>query len=90
MANIDIYTIKSFVYNENMYTLSGNYEMLAANIINRQYVDVEIIDRRDIPFWNIDDNLEENLRAISISTLHDFEAIGGFTYEEYPVEYKRR
>ena len=88
--NIDVHTIKSFIYNGNMYMLDGNYEMLAANILNKENVDVEIIDRNGIPFWNIDGNLEETLQAIGISTLYDFEAIGGFTYEEYPAEYRRR
>lgn len=88
--NIDIHTIKSFIYNGNMYMLDGSYEMLAANILNKEDVDVEIIDRTGIPFWNIDENIEKTLQAIGISALYDFEAIGGFTYENYPAEYKRR
>ena len=88
--NIDIHTIKSFVYNGNMYMLDGSYEMLAANILNKKNVDVEIIDRTDITFWSVDENIEETLQAIGISTLYDFEAIGGFTYDNYPAEYKRR
>lgn len=88
--NIDIHTIKSFVYNGNMYMLDGSYEMLAANILNKENVDVEIVDRTDIVFWNIDENIEETLQAIGISTLYDFETIGGFTYDNYPAEYKRR
>ncbi|MDE6530238.1 MAG: hypothetical protein K2K96_05620 [Lachnospiraceae bacterium] len=88
--NIDIHTIKSFVYNGNMYMLDGSYEMLAANILNKENVDVEIIDRTNIPFWNIDENIEKILQAIGISALYDFEAIGEFTYENYPAEYKGR
>lgn len=88
--NADIYSIKSFVYKGNMYMIDGNYEMLAANILNKKSVDVEIVERKDIPFWNIDKNLEENLQAIGISTLYDFETVGGFTYDKYPAEYKRR
>lgn len=87
--NIDIHTIKSFVYNGNMYMLDGSYEMLAANILNKKNVDVEIIDRTGITFWNIDENIEETLQAIGISTLYDFEAIGGFTYDNYPAEYRK-
>ncbi len=61
-----------------MYLLDGSYEMLAANILNKN-MDVEIIDRTDITFWKIDENIEETLQAIGISTLYDFEVIGGFT-----------
>lgn len=88
--NIDVHSIKSFIYKGNMYMIDGDYEMLAANILNKKSVDVEIVDRKDIPFWNVDRNLEENLHAIGISALFDFETIGGFTYDKYPVEYKRR
>lgn len=87
--NVNIHTIKSFIYNGNMYMLDGSYEMLAANILNKENVDVEIVDKADISFWNIDENIEETLQAIGISALYDFEAIGGFTYENYPAEYKR-
>lgn len=88
--NIDIHTIKSFVYNGNMYILDGSYEMLAANILNKENVDVKIVDRKDIAFWNTDENVEETLQSISVSALYDFETIGGFSYDDYPAEYKRR
>lgn len=86
--NVEIHSIKSFDYNGNMYMLDGDYEMLAANILNKRSVDVEIVDRKNIPFWNVDKNLEENLHAIGVSALFDFEAVGGFTYDKYPKEYK--
>lgn len=87
--NIDIKTIKTFIYNGNMYMLDGYYEMLAANILNKENVNVEVIDRRGTSFWSNDENLVENLQAIGMSALYDFEAIGGFTYEKYPQEYRR-
>lgn len=87
--NVEVHSIKSFVYKGNMYLLDGDYEMLAANILNKKSVEVEIVDRKGIPFWNVDRNLEENLQAIGVSALFDFEAVGGFTYDKYPKEYKR-
>lgn len=51
--NIDIHTIKSFVYNGNIYMSNGNYEMLAENVLNKENVDVEIVDRSNIAFWNM-------------------------------------
>lgn len=87
--NKDTQAIKAINYNGKMFILEGNYELLAANILNKESVDVEIIDRNNIPFWNIDENLEDTLQAVGISTLYDFEAIGGFTYDEYPAEYMR-
>lgn len=87
--NKDTQAIKAINYNGKMSILEGNYELLAANILNKENVAVEIIDRNNIPFWNIDENLEDTLQAVGISTLYDFEAIGGFTYDEYSAEYMR-
>lgn len=88
IASIVPHTLQ-FVYNGNMYMMDGNYEMLAANIINKESVDVEVMDRTELPFWNIDENIKDTLQAVSISALYDFEAVGGFMYEDYPIEHKR-
>lgn len=85
----DIVAIKAIEFNGNTYVLEGYYEILAANILNIKSVPVEFVDRKNLPFWNDDKNIEETLKAIGISTLYDFETIGGFVYEKYPLEYRR-
>lgn len=81
--------VKVICYKNYYFILEGNYEMLAANIIQKQSIPIEIFDRSKIGFWNKDENVEEQLRIIGMNALYDFEGIGGFTYGEYPLLYKR-
>ena len=50
---------------------------------------VEIVDNKQYSFWNNDENIIDTLRSIGMSTLYDFEAVGGFTYPQYPDYYKK-
>ena len=68
--------------------LSGNYEMLAANIIGKSQVDVKVIPRDQKNIWFSEENLEKQLKTVGMNALYDFEALGGFKYPEYPVFYK--
>lgn len=87
--NNDPVTIRGIEYKGNIYILDGQCEMLAANILDKTAVTVELLDRKQIPFWCSDKTLQETLRTLGTSTLHDFEAVGRFTYEKYPLEYRR-
>lgn len=81
--------VKAFYYEDILYMLEGCYEMLAHNILKKEAILVELVDRTLLPFWNEDENLVKNFKVLGMSTLYDFEAIGGFRYEEYPLPYKR-
>lgn len=84
-----IASIKVICYKGYYFILEGNYEMLAANIIRLQSIFIEILDRSKIGFWDKDENVEEQLKTIGMNALYDFEAVGKFTYSEYPKLYKR-
>lgn len=67
----------------------GNYEMLAANIVGKEQVDIEIISLNQQADWLSEENLEEQLKAVGMNAIYDFEALGGFKYLEYPTFYER-
>ena len=69
-------------------TLEGTYEMLAANIIGKSQVDIEIIPLNQPRNWISEEDILEQLKAVGMNALNDFEALGGFEYTEYPVFYK--
>lgn len=66
----------------------GNYEMLAANIIGKSQVDIEVIPWDQQKNWLSEENIKKQLKAVGLNALYDFEALGGFKYSEYPVFYK--
>lgn len=68
--------------------LEGTYEMLAANIIVKPQVNIEIISLSQQRNWISEEDLIEQLKAVGMNALYDFEALGGFEYSEYPVFYK--
>lgn len=87
---MDIDSIKGIEYKGDIYILDGYYEMLAANILKKDMITVELVDRSSLPFWNNDKNVEETLEVVGISTLYDFEGIGNFTYDTHPDGYRRK
>lgn len=40
-------------------------------------------------FWDRKENILDNFRAIGMSALYDFEAVGGFVYDDYPSYYSK-
>lgn len=72
-----------------LYLLEGTYEMLAANILRIPRIKVAIMDVSNTPFWKEEGRLREVVSSISVASLYDYEAIGGFKYEMYPSEYRR-
>lgn len=81
--------IQVIEYKGYMYILEGNYEMLAANILGKEKVEIEIVESKELPFWGKEENILSNIEAINISTLYDFEAVGEFSYDDYPPYYGR-
>ena len=77
-----------FYFENNYYILKGHHVVLAAAMINIEELVVEVVDRTQLSFWENDDNVKETLKSIGLSTLYDFETIGGFTYQSYPDYYK--
>ena len=70
--------------------MKGHHVVLAAAMSDIEKIAVEIVDRSKLPFWKSDENVKETLKSVGISTLYDFEAIGGFTYLSYPNYYKAK
>lgn len=71
------------------YILAGHYIMLANCIAGKNCIDIEVLDYKMLDEWNTVAKIKENIEAISISTVYDFEGIGGFTYDVYPPYYRR-
>lgn len=78
-----------FLFDKNYYILKGHHLTLAAIMAQIKEICVEIVDNKQYSFWNNDENIIDTLRSIGMSTLYDFEAVGGFTYPQYPDYYKK-
>lgn len=85
---IKVAPVKVIRYEGHYFVLEGNYEMLAANIMKEQGIEIEIVNRLDLNFWNKEENIKSQLKAVGMNALYDFESIGRFTYSEYPSLYK--
>ena len=79
--------VKAFKYYGDLYIIDGYYEMLAANLLNYDVIDVEIVDRKSIPIWKKSKEVTNTLKDIGRSALYDFEAVGDFKYNKYPKKY---
>lgn len=80
--------IKAIEYEGYYFIYEGSCEVIAACLNKMQSVEIELVDRSQIPFWNNDKNLVEQLASIGMNAIYDFEAIAGFKYEEYPRWYQ--
>lgn len=67
--------------------VNGNCEMLAANILGKEQVEVEILSVKREKCWISEESIQKQLDAVGMNALYDFEAIGGFEYSEYPAFY---
>ena len=85
---IKVSPVKAIRYEKYYYILEGNYEMLAANIMKKQSIEIEIVNRLNLNFWNTEENIKNQLKAVGMNALYDFESIGRFTYSEYLSLYK--
>lgn len=85
--NIVTEDIKAFLFGGNYYILKGHHKMLAANRIQLSEIAVNVIDISTNTFWGKQENIVDNFRAIGMTALYDFEAAGGFVYDNYPSYY---
>lgn len=81
--------IKVVVLNGYYIITEGNYEMLASSISGKAQVDVELFSWEQRGDWLTEETLKEQLSAIGMNAVYDFEALGGFKYSEYPAFYKK-
>ena len=77
-------------YEGDLYVVKGIYEVLAAGILGKQYINVDVFDFHMLPGIKGEEDIKNRIGAISLSKLYDFETVGGFRYEKYPVYYERR
>lgn len=80
--------VKVMDYEGYYFILDGEYEMLAANIVHKKTIDIEIVNRFELKFWSKEENIKEQLKTVGMNALYDFEGIGDFKYMKYPIFYK--
>ena len=85
-SNTEIFVIE---YKDNYYVVKGHHQLLAASGLGIHSVRVFLVDYHDLSYFSKPSNIEETLSSIGLSALYDFEAIGGFTYSEYPSLYSK-
>ena len=85
---VDMPLIQVIEFGGYYFIWNGNYEMIAANMVGKLQVDVEIIPLEQQNSWLSEEGIEEQLKTVGMNALYDFEALGGFKYPEYPVFYK--
>lgn len=79
-----------FLFDNNYYILKGHHLVLAAIMAGINELCIEVVDNRQFTFWSNEENIKQTLNSIGMSTLYDFETIGGFTYQTYPDYYKKK
>lgn len=85
--NIVTEDIKAFLFDGNYYILEGHHKMLAANRMQMSVIAVDVVDIPTNTFWSEEENIAENFRAMGMNALYDYEAVGGFVYDDYPSYY---
>ena len=80
--------IKVFWYDEDYYIIEGHHKMLAANRVQLSEILVNVIEIPTNSFWSKPENIISDLKAVGMTTLYDFEAVGGFSYDKYPDSYR--
>ena len=85
---VDMPLIQVIEFGGYYFIWNGNYEMIAANIIGKSKVNVEVVPLEQQNSWISEENIAEQLAAVGMNALYDFEALGGFKYSEYPSFYK--
>ena len=79
--------IKVFLFDGNYHIMKGHHKMLAANRMQLSEIAVEVVDIPANTFWGKQENIVANFKAIGMTALYDFEAVGGFGYDNYPRYY---
>ena len=81
---IDIIVIR---YDGELYIYAGHEQVVAATNFGLNEVKVIEIDRAQLKYWSNDAQFTSTLQAIGMTAIYDFEAIGAFKYEKYPIYY---
>lgn len=85
--NIVTENIEVFLFKGNYHILEGHHKMLAANRMQLAEIVVDVIDIPTDTFWSKQENIIDNFKEIGMTALYDFEAVGGFVYDNYPNYY---
>lgn len=83
---VDIIVIR---YDGELYIYEGHEQVVAATNFGAKEVKVIEIDRAQLKYWSNDEQFISTLQAIGRTAVYDFEAIGAFKYEKYPMFYNK-
>ena len=78
-----------FLFESHYYIFKGHDQLMAAAFLQASKVRVFLVDYKELPFFCDEKNIKSTLKSIGMSTIFDFEGIGGFTYPEYPEYYRK-
>ena len=87
--NIETEEIKVFLFDGDYYILEGHHKMLAANRLQLLEIPVNVVDISEYNYWSQRENVIANSKALGMTALYDFEAVGGFLYDKYPRYYNK-
>jgi hypothetical protein len=83
-SNTDIFIID---YMGNYYIVEGHHQLLAASYLGAKRVRAYLVDYHCLSFLSNSQNIESTLSSVGMTTLFDFEGIGGYKYDDYPKYY---
>lgn len=84
-TNTDIFIIE---YKGYYYIVNGHHQLLAAANLGAKKVRAYLVDYHNLSFFSNSKNIENTLSYIGMSTIYDFEGIGNYKYDSYPIYYK--
>lgn len=83
----EVVPVQVYQFGNHYYIIDGHHRMLAANICGMKEINVIELGRNEVPNWCQQERLINMLNRLGMRTIYDFEAIGAFTYDEYPQYY---
>lgn len=86
----DVLPIIVYQYDDHYFIIDGHHRMLASVISNKSEVEVIVLEKDELPNWCESNIFESTLNSLGMRTIYDFEAIGDFSYDEYPKFYKNQ
>lgn len=84
---VEIDPIRIIVFDNNFYIVDGHHKVLASILSKCNTVKVQVVDRLTVSAYKEIDNFKNTLSIVGKRTLYDFEAVGNFSYSEYPEYY---
>lgn len=85
--NETVLPIMVYQYDAHYYIIDGHHRMLASIISKKSEIDVIVLENDELPNWCERNLFESTLNSLGMRTIYDFEAIGDFSYDEYPPFY---